>query len=40
MRHKTHFCYTTSLQGFGYGDVVYQFEKRCNSSWRRIFPSS
>ena len=26
---KTHFCYATSLQGFGYGDVVHQFEKRC-----------
>ena len=22
--------YATSLQGFGYGDVVHQFEKRCN----------
>ncbi|MCL2939331.1 MAG: hypothetical protein MGU50_23785 [Trichodesmium sp. MAG_R02] len=21
--------HTTSLQGFGYGDVVHQFEKRC-----------
>ena len=29
MRHETHFCYATSLQGFGYGDVVHQFEKRC-----------
>ena len=32
MGHETHFCYTTSLQGFGYGDVVHQFEKRCNMS--------
>jgi hypothetical protein len=23
--------HVTSLQGFGYGDVVHQFEKRCNS---------
>ena len=22
--------HATSLQGFGYGDVVHQFEKRCN----------
>ncbi|MCL2936884.1 MAG: hypothetical protein MGU50_10040 [Trichodesmium sp. MAG_R02] len=24
--------YARSLQGFGYGDVVHQFEKRCNIS--------
>ena len=29
MRHETHFCYTRSLQGFDYGNVVHQFEKRC-----------
>jgi hypothetical protein len=22
--------HATSLQGFGYGDIVHQFEKRCN----------
>ena len=29
MQHETDFCYATSLQGFGYGDVVHQSEKRC-----------
>ena len=29
--HGTHFCYATSLQGFCYGYVVYQFEKRCKA---------
>jgi len=29
MGHETHFCYGTSLQGFGYGDVVHPFEKPC-----------
>ena len=30
---KTHFCYATSLQGFGDGDVVHQFEKRCDENY-------
>jgi hypothetical protein len=29
MGHETHFCYAKSIQGFGYGDVVHQFEKLC-----------
>ncbi|MDE5113532.1 MAG: hypothetical protein O4803_04420, partial [Trichodesmium sp. St15_bin1_1] len=29
MQHETYFCYATSLQGFGYDDVVYLLEKRC-----------
>ena len=33
MQHETDFCYATSLQGFGYGDVVHEFEKRCQSRW-------
>ncbi|MCL2938592.1 MAG: hypothetical protein MGU50_19615 [Trichodesmium sp. MAG_R02] len=30
IRHEMNFCYTRFLQGFGYGDVVHQFEKLCN----------
>ena len=33
MQHETYFCYGTSLQGFGYGDVVHEFEKHCQSRW-------
>jgi hypothetical protein len=33
MQHETDFCYATSLQGFGYGDVVHEFEKHCQSRW-------
>ncbi|MDE5121832.1 MAG: hypothetical protein O4965_17800 [Trichodesmium sp. St19_bin1] len=29
-----------SLQGFGYGDVVHQFEKRCIVCNGLLFPSS
>ena len=26
--------HATSLQGFGYGDVVHQFKKRCNYKYQ------
>ncbi|MCL2936028.1 MAG: hypothetical protein MGU50_05305 [Trichodesmium sp. MAG_R02] len=28
--------HATSLQGFGYGDVVHQFEKRCKK--QNLYP--